>query len=159
MLESELELLESLELSDDELLESLELFAFGQREAAKRGLLLVDTKYEFGLDAEGSVKLIDEVHTPDSSRYWLADSLEERRAAGLEPENVDKEFLRLWFADHCDPYGDEVLPDAPEELVEELSRRYVALYETITGQAFAPAPPEQSNCSFVAVPARPSIPL
>lgn len=122
---------------------ALELFAFGQREAAKRGLLLVDTKYEFGLDAEGSVKLIDEVHTPDSSRYWLADSLEERRAAGLEPENVDKEFLRLWFADHCDPYGDEVLPDAPEELVEELSRRYVALYETITGQAFAPASPEQ----------------
>ena len=64
-------------------------------------------------------------------------------AHGLEPENVDKEFLRLWFADHCDPYGDEVLPDAPEELVEELSRRYVALYETITGQAFAPASPEQ----------------
>ena len=122
---------------------ALDLFAFGQQEAARRGLVLVDTKYEFGLDGEGCVRLIDEVHTPDSSRYWLADSLNERRAAGLEPENIDKEFLRLWFSRNCDPYSDKTLPEAPLELVEELSRRYVVLYETITGLDFVPASAEQ----------------
>jgi phosphoribosylaminoimidazole-succinocarboxamide synthase len=119
---------------------ALKLFEFGQREAAKRGLLLVDTKYEFGKDADGNVLLIDEVHTPDSSRYWLADTYAARHAAGEEPQNIDKEFLRLWFRAHCDPYKDEVLPAAPRELVEELSRRYVHLYERITGRAFVPPP-------------------
>eukprot|EP00192_Tetraselmis_astigmatica_P011841 CAMPEP_0117659466 /NCGR_PEP_ID=MMETSP0804-20121206/6450_1 /TAXON_ID=1074897 /ORGANISM="Tetraselmis astigmatica, Strain CCMP880" /LENGTH=401 /DNA_ID=CAMNT_0005466131 /DNA_START=51 /DNA_END=1256 /DNA_ORIENTATION=+ len=111
-----------------------ELFAFGQAEAAKRGLILVDTKYEFGKLADGTIVLIDEVHTPDSSRYWVASTYEERMAAGLGPENIDKEFLRLWFRDHCDPYKDEILPEAPTELVAELSRRYILLYETITGE-------------------------
>ena len=115
---------------------ALELFAFGQQEAAKRGLILVDTKYEMGLAEDGTVMLIDEIHTPDSSRYWLASSYEERIAQGLEPENIDKEFLRLWFRDNCDPYHDEVLPKAPEELIVELSYRYIQLYETITGQQF-----------------------
>ncbi|CAG9461409.1 unnamed protein product [Pedinophyceae sp. YPF-701] len=118
---------------------ALELFAFGQREAASRGLLLVDTKYEFGKDADGNILLVDEIHTPDSSRYWLAETYERRHAAGQEPENIDKEFLRLWFADHCDPYTDQVLPEAPRELVVELARRYVMLYERITGQEFQPA--------------------
>lgn len=124
---------------------ALALFAFGQAEAARRGLLLVDTKYEFGRDpATGAVTLVDEIHTPDSSRYWLAASYAARHAAGAEPESVDKEFLRLWFRAHCDPYGDAELPAAPKELVAELARRYILLYETITGEAFAPpegAPP------------------
>jgi phosphoribosylaminoimidazole-succinocarboxamide synthase len=115
---------------------ALELFAFGQQQAATRGLILVDTKYEFGVDANGQIRLIDEIHTPDSSRYWLAHSYEERIAQGLSPENIDKEFLRLWFKDHCDPYKDAVLPDAPTELVVELSRRYILLYELITGDRF-----------------------
>ena len=76
------------------------------------------------------------MNTPDSSRYWLADSYQERIAAGKEPENIDKEFLRLWFRDNCDPYKDETLPEAPKELVVELSRRYIKLYETITGKEF-----------------------
>lgn len=115
---------------------ALELFRFGQAEAAKRGLLLVDTKYEFGKDGAGTIRLVDEIHTPDSSRYWLAGSYEGRHARGQEPENVDKEFLRLWFREACDPYNDPVLPAAPAELVVELSRRYILLYETITGRRF-----------------------
>ncbi|PNW85984.1 hypothetical protein CHLRE_03g202113v5 [Chlamydomonas reinhardtii] len=116
---------------------ALRIFEFGQAEAAKRGLLLVDTKYEFGKDANGVIHIIDEVHTPDSSRYWLADTYEARHAAGQEPQNIDKEFLRLWFRERCDPYKDAVLPEAPAELVCELSKRYVYLYEKITGQPFA----------------------
>mmetsp|Transcript_29255 Transcript_29255/g.38464 ORF Transcript_29255/g.38464 Transcript_29255/m.38464 type:complete len:378 (+) Transcript_29255:65-1198(+) len=113
-----------------------ELFAFGQGQAAERGLILVDTKYEFGKDAEGNVLLIDEIHTPDSSRYWVAASYEQRMAEGKEPENIDKEFLRLWFRNNCDPYNDPELPEAPAELVCELSRRYIMLYELITGETF-----------------------
>jgi phosphoribosylaminoimidazole-succinocarboxamide synthase len=116
---------------------ALGLFAFGQKKAAEHGLILVDTKYEMGRAADGRILLIDELHTPDSSRYWIADSYERRMAAGLEPENVDKEFLRLWFTEHCDPYKDETLPAAPDDLVIELSRRYIYLYERITGRPFA----------------------
>ena len=116
---------------------AMELFAFGQAEAAKRGLILVDTKYEFGRDAEGVIRLIDEIHTPDSSRFWLEDSYQERFAAGENPENIDKEFLRLWFVDHCDPYNDPELPQAPDDLVVELSSRYIQLFEMITGETFA----------------------
>ncbi|PKA55416.1 Phosphoribosylaminoimidazole-succinocarboxamide synthase, chloroplastic [Apostasia shenzhenica] len=115
---------------------ALSLFAYGQQVAFNHGLLLVDTKYEFGKYNDGTIMLIDEVHTPDSSRYWIANSYEERFSAGLEPENVDKEFLRLWFKDHCNPYDDEVLPSAPEELVCELAWRYIFLFETITNSKF-----------------------
>ncbi len=115
---------------------ALELFRYGQDTAAKHGLILVDTKYEMGRDEDGNILLIDEIHTPDSSRYWIAKSYSERLAAGQEPQNIDKEFLRLWFRDNCDPYGDSELPAAPEELVIELSRRYIYLYETITGLKF-----------------------
>jgi phosphoribosylaminoimidazole-succinocarboxamide synthase len=76
--------------------------------ALKHGLLLVDTKYEFGKASDGSILLIDEVHTPDSSRYWIAASYEDRQSQGMEPENIDKEFLRLWFRNNCDPYHDKV---------------------------------------------------
>lgn len=102
---------------------ALSLFEYGQHIAKEHGLLLVDTKYEFGKGPDGTILLIDEVHTPDSSRYWIAHSYEERFQAGLEPDNIDKEFLRLWFKDHCNPYEDEVLPNAPEELVCELAWR------------------------------------
>ncbi|KAM1203740.1 phosphoribosylaminoimidazole-succinocarboxamide synthase, chloroplastic-like [Malus sylvestris] len=115
---------------------ALSLFEYGQHVALEHGLILVDTKYEFGKGQDGSILLIDEVHTPDSSRYWIAHTYEERFQNGLEPENVDKEFLRLWFKDHCNPYEDEVLPDAPEELVCELAWRYIFLYETITKSKF-----------------------
>ena len=113
-----------------------ELFSFGQKKAAENGMILVDTKYEMGRDADGTIRLIDEIHTPDSSRYWIAETYDERMAVGENPQNIDKEFLRLWFVDNCDPYNDETLPDAPEELVTELSSRYIYLYETITGAAF-----------------------
>jgi phosphoribosylaminoimidazole-succinocarboxamide synthase len=117
---------------------ALKLFARGQEVAARHGLLLVDTKYEFGLDGQGELVLIDEIHTPDSSRYWQLDSYEARFAAGKEPDYFDKEFLRLWFKDHSDPYADKELPEAPRDLVEELSRRYIHMYEQITGTRFAP---------------------
>ncbi|OGI90817.1 phosphoribosylaminoimidazolesuccinocarboxamide synthase, partial [Candidatus Nomurabacteria bacterium RIFCSPLOWO2_01_FULL_39_18] len=112
------------------------LFKRGQEIALARGLILVDTKYEFGLDEHGKLILIDEIHTPDSSRYWKAGSYEERFEKNEEPEYFDKEFLRMWFKDNCDPYKDEVLPKAPPDLVAELSRRYIEIYETITGTSF-----------------------
>jgi phosphoribosylaminoimidazole-succinocarboxamide synthase len=115
---------------------ALELFEFGQQQAAKNGLILVDTKYEFGRDSKGTIRIIDELHTPDSSRYWIADTYADRFSRGEEPENIDKEFLRLWFRKVCDPYHDEILPEAPQELVVELSLRYIRLYEMITGQQF-----------------------
>lgn len=115
---------------------ALAVFARGQEVSAKRGLMLVDTKYEFGKDEDGTIRLIDEVNTPDSSRYWVSNSYKQRIAEGKEPENIDKEFLRLWFRDNCDPYKDEKLPEAPKDLVVELSRRYINLYETITGSEF-----------------------
>ena len=115
---------------------ALELFAFGQEKAMQNGMILVDTKYEMGRDADGTIRLIDEIHTPDSSRYWIESTYEERMSADQEPQNIDKEFLRLWFVDNCDPYNDETLPEAPEELVAELSSRYIYLYETIVGKSF-----------------------
>jgi phosphoribosylaminoimidazole-succinocarboxamide synthase len=115
---------------------ALELFARGQELAARHGLILVDTKYEFGTDADGRLVLIDEIHTPDSSRYWQLGSYDARFAAGEEPDYFDKEFLRLWFREHSDPYGDAALPKAPPHLVEELSRRYIRMYEQITGGTF-----------------------
>jgi phosphoribosylaminoimidazole-succinocarboxamide synthase len=117
---------------------TLELFAFGQKIAAERGLILVDTKYEFGVADDGEILLVDEIHTPDSSRYWLADSYAERLAAGQEPNMIDKEFFRLWFRERCDPYKDTVLPAPPDDLIAELAARYIQLFEKITGTAFEP---------------------
>lgn len=116
---------------------AMRLFSCGQQIAKQHGLMLVDTKYEMGKDAQGNMVLVDEIHTPDSSRYWLADSYAERFANHAEPENIDKEFLRLWFTEQCDPYRDDILPKAPEELIVTLSSRYIQLYEMITGNAFA----------------------
>jgi len=115
---------------------ALQIFERGQEIALEKGFILVDTKYEFGEDEKGNIVLADEVHTPDSSRYWIASTYEEKFAAGKEPDNFDKEFLRLWFKDNCDPYNDPELPPAPDELVEELSFRYMDIYEKLTGQKF-----------------------
>jgi phosphoribosylaminoimidazole-succinocarboxamide synthase len=115
---------------------AIKLFKRGQKVALSRGLILVDTKYEFGLADDGKLMLIDEIHTPDSSRYWQADSYQARIDAGKEPQNFDKEFLRLWFKENCDPYNDKILPPAPADMVAELSSRYIQIYEQITGLKF-----------------------
>jgi phosphoribosylaminoimidazole-succinocarboxamide synthase len=112
------------------------LFQRGTFIAEQNGLILVDTKYELGMDDTGNILLIDEIHTPDSSRYWLRETYQQKIEDKQEPENIDKEFLRLWFKEHCDPYKDAVLPPAPKELVVELSTRYIKLYEMITGMEF-----------------------
>jgi phosphoribosylaminoimidazole-succinocarboxamide synthase len=115
---------------------SLEIFEFAQKKALSKGLILVDTKLEFGKDSDGNIVLADEIFTPDSSRYWLSGSYEQRIMENKEPENIDKEFLRLWFIDNCDPYNDKILPTPPQELIVELSCRYIQLFEMITGQKF-----------------------
>ena len=115
---------------------ALQLFERGSEIAGRNGLILVDTKYEFGYDDQGKIYLVDEIHTPDSSRYWIKETYQQKFDKGEEPEYIDKEFLRLWFTQHCDPYKDKVLPEAPLELVIELSRRYIKLYEMITGKTF-----------------------
>jgi phosphoribosylaminoimidazole-succinocarboxamide synthase len=106
--------------------------------AAERGLILVDTKYEFGVAETGEILLVDEMHTPDSSRYWIAESYEQRVAAGKEPDMIDKEFFRLWFRERCDPYADAELPTPPNDLIAELAARYIQLFEKITGETFVP---------------------
>ena len=124
------------ELLDEVRETATKLFLRGQEVAAKKGLILVDTKYEFGTDENGKLFLIDEIHTPDSSRYWQIEGYDDAMANGKEPKSFDKEFLRLWFKENCDPYKDAVLPEAPGELVEELSRRYIRMYEHLTGSSF-----------------------
>lgn len=125
---------------DEVAAKSLALFARGGEIAASNGLILVDTKYEFGLDGDGRVTLADEVHTPDSSRYWIAASYGARHARGEEPESLDKEFLRLWIRGQCDPYT-EPIPEIPPETLLEFAEKYVRLYEQVTGRAFhRPAP-------------------
>jgi len=114
---------------------SFALFARGREIAARRGLILVDTKYEFGVDGEGRITVADELHTPDSSRYWRQQSYADRMAAGAEPEGLDKEFLRLWVRARCDPYKEPV-PEIPAETLREFSGKYIALFEAITGQTF-----------------------
>jgi len=120
---------------------ALRLFARGRELAERRGLILVDTKYEFGVDESGKVFLADEIHTPDSSRYWFRSTYDERVAAGKRPESFDKDFVRTWVSERCDPYKDAV-PEIPAEMVLETARVYITAYETITGQPFdLPAQP------------------
>ena len=120
----------------DELAElSLALFARGREIAAANGLILVDTKYEFGLDDGGRVTIADEIHTPDSSRFWKSAGYEARMAAGEEPESLDKEFLRLWVTAQCDPYTDPI-PEIPAEKLIEFSGKYIKLFEMVTGETF-----------------------
>jgi len=114
---------------------ALALFARGQALAAERGLILADTKYEFGLDADGAIVLADEIHTPDSSRFWKAATYDAKFAAGERPDSFDKDFVRAWVAQRCDPYADAI-PQIPEDLIRQTSDVYVEAFETITGQAF-----------------------
>jgi phosphoribosylaminoimidazole-succinocarboxamide synthase len=116
---------------------AMALFAAGQAHAAARGLILVDTKYEFGVRPDGQVVVIDEIHTPDSSRYWFSRSYDERHAQGQEPESFDKEYVRRWLA--AEGYvGEGAPPPIPDDVRIEATRRYVEAYETITGTRFAP---------------------
>ncbi len=116
---------------------ALKLFARGQEIAAGRGLILADTKYEFGTDADGNILLADEIHTPDSSRYWMAESYDSRFAAGERPESFDKDFIRSWVAARCDPYSDPI-PEIPADVVLAASKVYAKAFEMITGQRFSP---------------------
>ena len=118
---------------------ALALFERGQALAAERGLILADTKYEFGLDPDGRILLADEIHTPDSSRYWMSDSYEQRFAAGQRPDSFDKDFVRSWVSGRCDPYVDPI-PAIPPEMIEQTSDVYVDAFQRITGQAFDPPP-------------------
>ena len=116
---------------------ALALFARGQEMAASRGLILADTKYEFGTDPAGRIVLADEIHTPDSSRYWLATSYPARFAAGERPESLDKDFVRSWVTARCDPYHDPI-PAIPQDLIVGTAEVYIRAYETITGKTFVP---------------------
>lgn len=113
------------------------LFARGTEMAAARGLILVDTKYEFGF-FEGKVYLIDEIHTPDSSRYYYSEGYKERLAKGEKQKQLSKEFVREWLMEHgFQGKEGQIMPEMPEVFVQEVSDRYITLYETITGQKFA----------------------
>jgi phosphoribosylaminoimidazole-succinocarboxamide synthase len=113
------------------------LFARGQAVARERGLILVDTKYEFGTDRDGRIVLADEIHTPDSSRYWFDASYRSRFDSGQNPESFDKDFVRNWVAARCDPYK-QPIPAIPPEVVFDTALVYVRAFETITGRAFEP---------------------
>jgi phosphoribosylaminoimidazole-succinocarboxamide synthase len=114
---------------------ALALFARGREIALQHGLILVDTKYEFGFDTDGAIVLADEIHTPDSSRYWLVQSYQSRFERGEPPESLDKDFVRRWVTARCDPY-DDAIPSIPREIVAEAARLYVEVFETITGHSF-----------------------
>jgi len=116
---------------------AMRLFAFGSQLCADRGLVLVDTKYEFGKTPAGKIVVIDEVHTPDSSRFWFARSYEERFKGGQEPESFDKEYVRRYLS-QLGFKGDGPIPPIPDEVRVEASRRYIEAYETITGESFVP---------------------
>jgi phosphoribosylaminoimidazole-succinocarboxamide synthase len=113
---------------------ALALFACGRALAAKRGLILVDTKYEFGFDEKGAIVLADEVHTPDSSRYWLSATYPACFGAGEPPDTLDKDFIRRWVAARCDPYKDPI-PEIPPDVILDAAARYVGVYEQLTGCA------------------------
>ena len=115
---------------------ALALFARGQALAAERGLILADTKYEFGLDPEGRIVLADEIHTPDSSRFWFAETYEAQLAAGEAPQSFDKDVVRRWVSARCDPYNEQI-PAIPESVILDTAAVYIRAFETITGQDFA----------------------
>jgi len=114
---------------------AMKLYARGVEIAAKQGIILVDTKYEFGVTPEGKIVLIDEMHTPDSSRFWFADEYEKRFSAGEDQKKIDKEYLREWLAERGFR-GEGEIPVIPDEIRVETARRYIEAYELITGQTF-----------------------
>jgi phosphoribosylaminoimidazole-succinocarboxamide synthase len=116
---------------------ALALFARGQKLAAERGLILADTKYEFGIDQDGRIILADEIHTPDSSRYWKQGSYAARFEAGERPDSFDKDFVRSWVAARCDPYQDP-MPEIPGDLILGTAAVYAEAFAMITGRKFEP---------------------
>jgi phosphoribosylaminoimidazole-succinocarboxamide synthase len=114
---------------------ALALFARGQEHCREQGLILVDTKYEFGRTPDGRIVLMDEIHTPDSSRFWFAASYEARKAAGEEPESLDKEYVRRWLAAQGFT-GEGPIPPIPDDIRVEAARRYIEAFEMVTGQTF-----------------------
>ena len=116
---------------------ALALFKLGQERAAERGMILVDTKYELGKTADGEIVLIDEIHTPDSSRYWYADTYEKAMSDGENPRSIDKEYVRRWLVDQGFT-GDGNPPALPDEIRIEAARRYIEAFEQITGTEFVP---------------------
>jgi len=117
---------------------SFALFEFGQEHCARNGLILVDTKYEFGRTRDGRIVVIDEVHTPDSSRFWQASTYRERFEAGRDPDGLDKEYVRVWLKGERGFTGDGAIPDIPDDILVEAAARYIAACEQITGEAFVP---------------------
>jgi phosphoribosylaminoimidazole-succinocarboxamide synthase len=125
------------ELFDELEQRCLRLFAYGQQLAAERGLILVDTKYELGRRPDGRIVLIDEIHTPDSSRYWYADGYAAAMAAGESPRALDKEYVRTWLVGQGFT-GDGKPPKLPDEVRIEAALRYIETYERMTGREFEP---------------------
>ena len=119
---------------------ALRLFARGQEVALRRGLILADTKYEFGLLADGTLVLGDEIHTPDSSRYWIAESYQRRMDENEAPQALDKDVVRRWLVGQCDPYHDDI-PEIPATIRLETAEAYIAVYEKITGKKLEPPDP------------------
>ena len=122
---------------------ALALFARGQKIAAEKGLILADTKYEFGQLPDGTIVLGDEIHTPDSSRYWIAATYQKRFDAGEGPETLDKDVVRRWVNEHCDPYKDKI-PPIPDDVRVATSHTYISVYEKMTGKEF-PFPDAAQN--------------
>lgn len=116
---------------------ALVLFERGQKICDKAGIILVDTKYEFGLDEGGKLILVDEIHTPDSSRYWIKKTYKDRLKRGLEPESYDKEPLRIWFKKQGFS-GKGKIPKMPASFVNKMSNLYMDIFEKVTGQKFIP---------------------
>jgi len=114
---------------------ALRLFEKGTEICAKAGIILVDTKYEFGLNENGKLILIDEIHTPDSSRFWIEKTYRKRFSEGIEPENFDKEFLRIWYAKRGYK-GEGIPPKMPRSFINQVSNRYISIYKKITGKKF-----------------------
>ena len=114
---------------------ALKLYERGVAIAAKQGIILVDTKYEFGKTPDGEIVLIDEIHTPDSSRFWFADEYEKRLSAGVEQKKIDKEYLREWLVENGFR-GEGPIPVVPDPIKAETARRYIEAFELITGQQF-----------------------
>ncbi len=112
---------------------ALALFQFATEVVEKKGLILADTKYEFGFDDNNTLYLIDEVHTPDSSRYWDVEDWKTALVEERDPASYDKEILRLWYRERCDPYTVKDLPEAPQSLIDKVKARYRELYTKITG--------------------------
>jgi phosphoribosylaminoimidazole-succinocarboxamide synthase len=114
---------------------ALALFDFGTKLVTKNNLILVDTKYEFGLDENGNLILIDEIHTPDSSRFWIKETYEKLFSEGREPQKLDKEYVRQFLAEKGF-IGDWEIPEIPDEVKVEATKRYIQAYEMITGKEF-----------------------